>query len=157
MTPSATDPIIIRQLNAILSAKLGSINQQFLHARILKHSGELKLADHAYRASIDAMKHSDMLVEHILSVGGKPNMQEMGHVAIGETPEEMLANDTKLAEATLSEILSLHAECVARNFAATAELLKRVAESQQEHVAVLRGLMVSFTSPVANPVVKDCA
>ena len=62
---------------------------------MMKHAGDVKLADYEYKASIDAMKHADMLVEHILSLGGAPNLQELGKLSIGEDSAEMLRNDLR--------------------------------------------------------------
>ena len=97
------DPTLIKRLNAVLKNKLTGINQYFLHARMLKHWGDVKLADQEYKASIDAMKHSDMLVEHILSLGGLPNLQELGTLSIGETPTAMLCNDKAHVESCIMD------------------------------------------------------
>src|SRR5580692_1836607 len=96
------DKELTRHLNAVLKNKLTGINQYFLHARMLKHQGHVKLADYEYKSSIDIMKHSDMLVEHILSLGGSPNLQELGKLRIGETLESMLENDIAYSAETLA-------------------------------------------------------
>src|SRR5580704_17010298 len=98
------DKELIRHLNAVLKNKLTGINQYFLHARMLKHMGQVKLADYEYKSSIDIMKHSDMLVEHILSIGSRPNLQDLGQLRIGETALRMLQNDLLLSDATLAAI-----------------------------------------------------
>lgn len=150
---AASDQQILTQLNAILSARLTGINQYFLHARMLKHMGELTLADYTYRASIDAMKFSDMLVEHILALGGMPQMQQLGELAIGAVPEAMLCNDCRHAEASLTVIEQALAGCDEARHKATSELLKRMAENQQEHVLHLRALLATHSQHS----VKDCA
>ena len=144
----------ITQLNAVLRQKLTGINQYFLHARILKHQGKVEFADYIYRTSIDAMKFSDMLVELILSLGGMPNMQDMGALMIGDTPQRMLEGDMAHAETTLMHIRAALAACQADGQTRAAELLARMQESQQEHMQALRGLMnaASFS-----PQAKDCA
>ncbi len=130
---------------------LTGINQFFLHARVLKHQGQLKLADYTYKSSIDAMKFSDMLVEHVLQLGAVPNMQDLAQLAIGTTPEDMLANDCKHAETVLALIGGITETNPPK---ATAELLKRIAENQQEHVLALRALLSSYAP--SQPI-KDCA
>lgn len=145
---------IINQLNAVLRQKLTGINQYFLHARILKYQGYVAQADYVYRTSIDAMKFSDMLVELILSLGGKPNMQEMGSLMVGDSPKEMLSGDLAHAEATLMHIRSALAACHAAGLPKAAELLGRMCDNQQEHADALRRLMAEAKF---SPSTKDCA
>ena len=147
----ASDQQTILQLNAILRHMLAGINQFFLHARVLKHQGQLRLADYTYKSSIDAMKFSDMVVEHILQMNGAPNMQDLAKLSIGTTPEEMLANDCQHAQAVLALI---HTAMEANPPKATSELLKRIAENQQEHVQSLGALLSS--NALSQPI-KDCA
>ena len=145
------DPDTLSQLNAILRHMLTGINQFFLHARMLKHQGQLKLADYTYKSSIDAMKFSDMLVEHVLTLGGSPNMQDLEKLTIGQESAAMLANDCAHAEAGLVLLRAAVAHCGENNQKTTAELLTRIAENQQEHVYSLRALLSSLQP------IKDCA
>ena len=145
-----SSPEIIVQLNAVLRHMLTGINQFFLHARVLKHKGELKLADYTYKTSIDAMKFSDMLVEHVLQLGGMPNMQDLERLNIGASPVQMLANDCGHAEAGLV-LLRKAAEMASQKN--TAELLNRIAENQQEHVHSLHALLETLAPQQP---IKDC-
>ena len=133
-----THPDIIAQLNALLKCKLTGINQYFLHARMLKHKGNLVLADYEYKASIDAMKYADMVVEHILSCGGMPQLQELDALAIGNTEKSMLENDMAHAETLLLRVQSLLELCAAHKDTATPSLLARIADTQREHVQFIR-------------------
>ena len=148
---SLNNPDMIAPLNAILRHMLTGINQFFLHARVLKHRGDLKLADFTYRSSIDAMKFSDMLVEQILQLGGMPNMQDMGTLAIGQTPEAMLGNDLKHVEAGLVLLRNAVENATQKH---TAELLKRIADNQQEQASAIAALLLHFAPQQP---IKDCA
>ncbi len=128
------DNDIISHLNAVLKNKLTGINQYFLHARMLKSQGNVKLADYVFKASIDAMKHADMLVERVLALGGIPNLQELGKLAIGEKSGDMLRNDLALAEEALAQITAAIAHCEKHKDSATAALLAKIRDSQQEHI-----------------------
>src|SRR6201993_2075787 len=92
------DPTVIQHLNAVLKNELTSINQYFLHARMLRHWGVTKLGKFEYRESIDEMKHADDLIQRILFLNGLPNVQRLNQVAIGETVEEILRADFALEE-----------------------------------------------------------
>lgn len=151
----APDAELITHLNIVLKCKLTGINQYFLHARLLKHQGQVKLADYNYKASIDAMKFSDMVVEQILSLGGMPNLQELGALRIGETSAAMLANDLVHAEAALAQIRTAAAYCKSIASQGSVELLGRIMDHQQEHVQYLRGQLAAMN---LNPnSTKDCA
>src|SRR5271156_3707040 len=123
---------IIPQLNAALKSKLTGINQYFLHARMLKSQGNVQLADYVFKASIDAMKHADMLVERVLALGDIPNLQELGKLFIGKKSGDMLQSDLALAEAALAQIASAMAHC--EKDSAPVALLAKIQASQQEHI-----------------------
>jgi bacterioferritin len=69
------DATVILHLNAVLKNEMTALNQYFLHARMLRHWGVLKLAAHEYDESIDEMKHADNLIERILFNGGEPHLE----------------------------------------------------------------------------------
>jgi bacterioferritin len=59
------DVKIISYLNKLLGNELVAINQYFLHARMFKNWGLMRLNDVEYHESIDEMKHADKYIERI--------------------------------------------------------------------------------------------
>lgn len=149
--PSAHIELIAR-LNAVLKNKLTGINQYFLHARMLKHMGNVKLADYEFKSSIDIMKHSDMLVEHILTLGGAPDLQELSRLRIGETVSSMLENDLALSQVTLADIrLALdYSESIHSD--ASSVILRKIYDGQQEQIDFIRVQLAALQTPVRKDV-----
>lgn len=124
---------IISALNTILKNELTAINQYFLHARILKHMGFMKLADVEYKESIDEMKHADQLVERILFLGGVPNLQDLGKLNVGETVREILECDLKLEFIAHSDLRTSITLAEAKEDYVTADMLTAIQTSEEEH------------------------
>jgi bacterioferritin len=133
-----TDKDIIRHLNIVLKNELTGINQYFLHARILKHQGFMKLADYEYKESIDEMKHADIIINRILFLGGIPNLQDLGKLSIGETVEEILRADLGLEDAARNDLKNAITLVESREDYGTTDLLHKILDSEEEHVLFIR-------------------
>lgn len=134
----AADKEIVKHLNLILKNELTAINQYFLHARMLKHMGFMKLADQEYKESIDEMKHADMLIERVLFLGGLPNLQDLGKIFIGESVEEILKCDLKLEQKANADLKNAITACEAKEDYASADILHKILESEEEHTLFLQ-------------------
>jgi bacterioferritin len=124
-----SQPGNIDALNAVLRCTLTGINQYFLHARMLKHKGFMRLADYEYKHSLDTMKYTDQLVNLVLTQDGAPNMQDLGKLRVGETVPQMLANDLALAEDMLAAVRA----------AGDHPVLAAMLVAEEKHAEFLRG------------------
>ena len=128
------DTAVITQLNRILTNELTAINQYFLHARILKNWGLLRLADKVYQESLGEMKHADWIIDRVLMLDGLPNLQDLHKLNIGETVPEVLTADygsETLNQRCLKEAIAICEE--ARDFVSR-DLLSRILDDTEEHI-----------------------
>ncbi len=128
------DAKVIEFLNKVLMNELTAINQYFLHARMYKNWGLHKLNEYEYHESIDEMKHADMLIERILFLEGLPNLQQLGKLLIGESPEEMLKCDLQLEMIAVPDLKDAIAYCETVGDYTSRELFEDILESEEEHI-----------------------
>ena len=128
------DKSVIAQLNKVLTSELTSINQFFLHARLFRHKGLNKLNDKAYKKSIKDMKQADALIERILFLEGLPNLQQLGHLQIGEAPREMLDCDLAFELEQIPQLKEAIAICEQASDFVSRDLLEELLEEEEGYV-----------------------
>ena len=121
------DRAIIQRLNQVLTNELTSVNQYFLHARMLDNWGLKRLGKIVYDESIGEMRHADLLIKRILFLEGLPNLQKLNKLAVGTGVIEILKNDLAYELGTIPKLNQGMATC--RDVGVSCSLIPRPSTS----------------------------
>ncbi|HMS13157.1 MAG: bacterioferritin [Microthrixaceae bacterium] len=124
---------VVEALNEILTAELTAINQYFVHSKLCESWGFGALAAHNRAESIDEMRDADRVIDRILFLGGLPNLQRIGSVAIGETVPEQFEVDLALEREAIERYNAAIALAVAESDNGTRELLEQLLVGEETH------------------------
>jgi bacterioferritin len=127
------DPKIIDLLNEVLTNELTGINQYFLHARMCENWGYERLWKKVRAESIEEMKHADRVIERILFLEGRPNLQRLAKLNIGQTVAEQLSSDLELERKAIGVLNRGVDLCRQQGDNGSAELLEDLLVDEEEH------------------------
>ncbi len=84
---------VIEILNDLLSDELTAISQYFLHAELCANWGYGSLYRVVKERALTEMKHAEKLIERIIFLDGKPVMNRLKEMNIGESVKQQLEFD----------------------------------------------------------------
>lgn len=125
---------VIMSLNRLLYNELTTINQYFLHAKMIESWGYKKLADAEYQESLEEMRHADRLVKRILVLQGLPNLQDIGRLRIGESVQEVLSCDLNMELENRQDLRDAIAECEAERDYVSRDLCQSILVEEEKHI-----------------------
>ena len=127
------DRLVIRELNKNLGLLLVTINQYFLHARILK-TGALKNWANTSSNNPSAKWNPQTIDRAYFVLGGLPNLQELGKLLIGESTEEIIACDLKKEYEKHDALVAAIALAEEQQDYVSRDLLEKQKDINEEHI-----------------------
>lgn len=131
------DAKVIEYLNKGLKSELTSINQYWLHFRLLKDWGFNDLAKVWRAESVEEMEHADKFVDRILFLEGFPNMQSLHPLRIGENVREVMECDLAAEMEARALYLEAAQYCSSINDRVSKNLFEELATAEEEHIDFL--------------------
>ena len=131
------DATVIEFLNKALRSELTSINQYWLHYRLLENWGYRALAKAWRKESMEEMDHADKLIYRIIFLDGFPNMQVLDPLHIGQTVKEVL--DCDLALEMTARALYQEAATYSHSVKdyVSRDLFEKLMSDEEEHIDFL--------------------
>jgi bacterioferritin len=100
---------------------------------MLDNWGFPRLGKVFYDLSIDEMKDADSLIQRILMFDGHPNVQRLGSITIGETPQEVLSLALAGEKVAIAQFNAAAQECRALGDHGSASIFDEMVRDEEEH------------------------
>lgn len=130
---------VVKQLNRLLAFELTSIDQYTAHSQRYEDMGLSKLYERINHEVDDERGHAQMLIERILFLGGRPDMDNREPHQIRDDVPSMLQADLDLEHnnaKTLREVIKF---CEAQKDYVTRDMLVSILkDTEEDHAYWLR-------------------
>ncbi|OOR83393.1 bacterioferritin [Moraxella canis] len=124
---------VIDYLNFLLGGELGARDQYFIHSQMYAEWNFGKLYDRIHHEMEDETVHAQLLIQRILMLGGKPNMQ-VSEINIGSDVPSMLRSDLELEYSVQEHLKEGIALCEAeRDYVTRDILVRQLEDTEQDH------------------------
>jgi bacterioferritin len=124
---------VVAVLNEVLSAELTAVNQYFIHGMMCANWGYAKLAAHGKHESVDEMKHAQEVIERILYLDGRPNMDKYLKINVGASVPQQHEFDLSLEMAAIERLNRGVELCRKKSDNGTRALLERILVEEERH------------------------
>jgi bacterioferritin len=127
-------PKVIEFLNEALTAELTAINQYFAHAKLCENWGWNRLASRYREESIEEMRDAEKLMDRVLLLEGRLDLQRIGSVHIGESVPEQLELDRALEQDAVDRYRRGIVLTLDESDPGTRDLLEQLVVGEEEHL-----------------------
>jgi bacterioferritin len=131
-------PEVMTALAAVLENELTAVHQFLAHAERLEDWGLLKMSAHEREEAAEEQAHANLLAQRILLLGGSPDYQRLGKIAVGEDVEAVLRNDLALELHARETLLAGVRTAETAQDYVTRDLFSRILADEEGHANQLR-------------------
>jgi bacterioferritin len=131
------DGKVIEFLNKALRLELTTVNQYWLHYRLLDNWGYRALAKTWRKESIEEMQHADKLIERIIFLDGFPNLQVLDPLLIGQTVKEIIDRDLQAEMAARELYQEAATHCQSVKDYVSRDLFEELLHDEEGHIDFL--------------------
>jgi bacterioferritin len=125
---------VLELLNASLTIELTAINQYFLAAEQCANWGFPRLRTLFRELSMEEMKDTQHIVQHILYLEGLPNMQRLNQIVVGEDVPETIRAGLALEHGAVDHLRTAIAHCAQVGDFTTRAIFEEMIRGEEEHV-----------------------
>ncbi len=125
---------VVDLLNGSLTVELTAISQYFLAAKQCASWGLPRLHDRFRTLSLDEMKDTERLIEHILYLEGLPNMQRLNPVRVGQGVPEILQAGLELERGAVEHLRDAIEHCARVGDFTTRHIFEAMIHDEETHV-----------------------
>lgn len=125
---------IIAALNEILADELTAISQYMVHSEMCANFGYERLHKATEHRAIQEMKHAEKLIARLLFLEGKPAVNRLNPIHIGEDVPTQLKNDREAERAAIEMYNKAVILASQLSDEGTRELLSSNLEDEEQHI-----------------------
>lgn len=132
------DQSIIDILNSLLAGELTAVDQYLIHGEMYADFGLRHLAEKSLHESEHERQHARALIQRILFLEGKPQLDKREALNTGKTVPEMLKADLEVEYKVVGELKKAMAACEKARDYVTRDLLGvQLEDSEMDHAYYL--------------------
>jgi bacterioferritin len=125
---------VIAKLNFFLADELTAISQYMVHSEMCANWGYKHLHEATEKRAIDEMKHAEKLIGRILFLEGKPIVNELNPLHIGEAVESQLKHDLEAEAGAIKAYNEAIRICLEVGDNGSRELIEANLHDEEEHL-----------------------
>jgi len=125
---------ILETLNMLLADELTAINQYMVQSEMCADWGYEKLHEAIEKRAIDEMKHAEKLIGRIIFLEGRPIVNNLNKINIGQTVDTQHNNDHEAEETAIKAYNDAIKLAVEVGDNGTRDLFEEILEDEEEHI-----------------------